>query len=70
MEIHILMIFNYLHNGQFTHNVEGTSLLRFLKDSYGTESIAALTDEQKLLQLRICLNVFCETYSISMKNLE
>ena len=53
------------NNGQFTYNVEGTSLLRFLRDSYGTESIAALTDEQKATSAENMFKRLCETYSIN-----
>lgn len=52
------------NNGQFSYNVEGTSLLRFLRDSYGTESIAALTDEQKATSAENMFKYLCETYSI------
>ena len=53
------------NNGQFTYNVEGTSLLRFLRDSYGTESISALTDEQKATSAENMFKRLCETYSIN-----
>ena len=53
------------NNGQFSYNVEGTSLLRFLRDSYGTESIAALTDEQKATSAENMFKRLCETYSIN-----
>ena len=52
------------NNGQFSYNVEGTSLLRFLRDSYGTESIAALTDEQKATSAENMFKFLCKTYSV------
>lgn len=52
------------NNGQFSYNVEGTSLLRFLRDSYGTESIAALSDEQKATSAENMFKYLCKTYSV------
>lgn len=52
------------NNGQFSYNVEGTSLLRFLRDSYGTESISALTDEQKATSAENMFKFLCKTYSV------
>ena len=53
------------NNGQFSYNVEGTSLLRFLRDSYGTVSIAALTDEQKATSAENMFKYLCEVYNIN-----
>ena len=53
------------NNGQFSYNVEGTSLLRFLRDSYGTESIAALSDEQKATSAENMFKYLCKTYEVN-----
>lgn len=52
-------------NGQFSYNVEGTSLLRFIRDSYGVESISALTDEQKATSAENMFKYLCKTYSVN-----
>ena len=58
------------NNGQFSYNVEGTSLLRFLRDSYGTESIAALSDEQKATSAENMFKYLARLMRLIMMNLE
>lgn len=58
------------NNGQFSYNVEGTSLLRFLRDSYGTESIAHFLTNRRLHQQRICSSTFVRLMRLIMMNLE
>ena len=52
-------------DGQYVFNIKDNELLRFLRDSYGTESIAALTDEQKATSAENMFKRLCETYSIN-----
>ena len=52
-------------DGQYVFNIKDNELLRFLRDSYGTESISALTDEQKATSAENMFKRLCETYSIN-----
>ncbi len=58
------------NNGQFSYNVGRNLAFKVLRDSYGTESIAALSDEQKLHLQRICLNISVKYTASIMKSLE
>ena len=52
------------NNGQFTYNVEGTSLLRFLRDIYGKRSISELSDEERNVTAQELFRQLCEKYEV------
>lgn len=53
-------------NGVYSYNVEGTTLLRFIRDSYGVASIAALTDEQKAVSAKDLFDYYLDKYEVSL----
>jgi len=53
-------------DGQYSYNIEGTTLLRFLRDSYGTSSINDLSDEQKASSAENIFKYLCKTYDVDV----
>lgn len=54
-------------NGLYSYNVSGTTLLRFLRDSYGISSINDLTDEQKATTAENMFKYLCNLYEVDVE---
>lgn len=53
-------------NGTYSYNIESTTLLRFIRDSYGVSSIAELTDEQRGVSAEELFNYYLDKYAVSL----
>ena len=54
-------------NGSYQYAVSGNSLLRFQRDTYGTQTIAQLSDEQKNSSASQMIDSLCSRYGINQQ---
>ncbi len=54
-------------NGSYQYTVSGNSLLRFQRDTYGTQTIAQLSDEQKNSSASQMIDSLCSRYGINQQ---
>ena len=53
-------------DGSYSYNIESTTLLRFIRDSYGVSSINDLTDEQRGVSAEELFNYYLDKYAVSL----
>lgn len=54
-------------NGSYQYTVSGNALLRFQRDTYGTQTIAQLSDEQKNSSASQMIDSLCSRYGINQQ---
>lgn len=61
---------SYGDDGNYSFTVEGTALLRFLRDSYGATSIADMKEEQKNSTANQLIDYMCDRYGVDKDNIK